>query len=309
MGMQEPLVSVITPIYNGAEFLANCIEGVLAQSYHNFEYILVNNCSTDNSWEILIEFAKKDNRIQIHNNPEFVNAEKNHNIALRFISPLSKYCKVVQADDGLFPECVFRMVELAEKNPSVGIVGAYGINDSGEVLWQGLPLEKSIVSGKEMCRALLLGGPYIFGTPTTTLFRSEYARQRQEFYDETDTHSDTDVCYRILQNSDFGFIHQVLIYRRSRNESLSSYSKKMNTYTPSQIQNLKTYGPTFLNAAEFEKRMQERVDNYNLFLSRNIFSNKNKEFWDFHRESMKKLGLPFNLKKLYLLAVKRILFR
>ena len=47
-----PLVSVLTPVYNGEDYLAECIESILAQTYRNFEYTIVNNCSKDRSLEI-----------------------------------------------------------------------------------------------------------------------------------------------------------------------------------------------------------------------------------------------------------------
>jgi glycosyltransferase involved in cell wall biosynthesis len=48
----QPLVSVVTPVYNGAEYLRQCIESVLAQSYENWDYLIVNNCSKDRTLEI-----------------------------------------------------------------------------------------------------------------------------------------------------------------------------------------------------------------------------------------------------------------
>ena len=154
----QPLVSVLTPVYNGEKFLAECIESVLAQTYKNWEYILVNNCSTDRSLEIAQSYAKQDTRIQIKNNQHFVNARKNHNVAFRLISPKCKYCKVVQADDWLFPECILQMVQLAEANPSVGIVGAYILKDV-EVVCDRLPYPSTVVPSREICRADLLAGP------------------------------------------------------------------------------------------------------------------------------------------------------
>src|SRR4030095_4995561 len=64
----SPLVSVVTPVYNGERYLAECIESVLAQTYQNWEYIIVNNCSTDRTREIGESYGRKDERIRIHNN-------------------------------------------------------------------------------------------------------------------------------------------------------------------------------------------------------------------------------------------------
>ena len=66
--ISEPLVSIVTPVYNGEKFLADCIESILAQSYENWEYIIVNNCSTDRSLAIAEKYAEKDARIKIFSN-------------------------------------------------------------------------------------------------------------------------------------------------------------------------------------------------------------------------------------------------
>jgi len=68
----QPLVSVLTPVYNGAEFLSECIESVLAQTYQNWEYTIVDNCSTDGTAEIARRYAAKDSRIRLHQNTEFL---------------------------------------------------------------------------------------------------------------------------------------------------------------------------------------------------------------------------------------------
>ena len=60
----QPLVSVVTPFYNTADYLRECIESVLAQTYTRFEYILVDNQSTDGSAEIAAEYSKRDSRIR-----------------------------------------------------------------------------------------------------------------------------------------------------------------------------------------------------------------------------------------------------
>ena len=81
---------VVTPVYNGAAFLRNCIESVLKQTYENYEYIIVNNCSTDRTLDIALSYAQQDSRIRIHQNDTFVGVIENHNLAFSLISPLSK---------------------------------------------------------------------------------------------------------------------------------------------------------------------------------------------------------------------------
>src|SRR5215470_7570143 len=110
----QPLVSVVTPVYNGEKYLAECIESVLAQTYVNWEYIIINNCSKDRTLEIAQYYARIDRRIRVHNNETFIGMIENHNIAFQQISPTSSYCKMVHADDWLFPECIMQMVKVAE---------------------------------------------------------------------------------------------------------------------------------------------------------------------------------------------------
>ena len=132
----QPLVTVLTPVYNNAEYLAECIESVLAQTYANWEYVIVNNCSTDGTLEIARRYAARDARIRVHDNDTFLGAEANHNLAMRQLSAGSRYCKLVFADDWLFPRCLEDMVAVAERHPSAAMVGCYGL-DGSRVLWDG----------------------------------------------------------------------------------------------------------------------------------------------------------------------------
>jgi len=132
MGVHDsPLVSVVTPVYNGAPYLAECIESVLGQTYSNFEHIIMDNCSTDGTSNIANEYAKKDSRIRVYRNDVLLDIIPNHNRAFRSISAESKYCKVVCGDDWIFPECIARMTCLAEANPSIGVMSAYQLSGGG----------------------------------------------------------------------------------------------------------------------------------------------------------------------------------
>ncbi|MGL6057799.1 MAG: glycosyltransferase family 2 protein, partial [Culicoidibacterales bacterium] len=63
--MNQPLVSVVVPVYNVAQYLPKCLDSIVNQTYKNLEIILVNDGSTDNSLEIIHEYAKKDSRIMV----------------------------------------------------------------------------------------------------------------------------------------------------------------------------------------------------------------------------------------------------
>ena len=100
MKMRElPLVSIVTPVFNGQRYLEECIESVLQQSYENWEYLIVDNASTDSTFSIAQQYAARDARVRAYHYDEFVGVIESHNRALRLISTNSKYCKVLAADD------------------------------------------------------------------------------------------------------------------------------------------------------------------------------------------------------------------
>jgi len=217
---EQPLVSIVTPVYNDAEYLRDCIESVLAQTYRRFEYIIVNNCSTDGTLEIAREYAARDPRVRVYTNARFVRVVENYNIAFRHISLESKYCKPVAADDLILPECVERMVGVAEGHPTVGIVGAHGLYSDAQmgVSCRGVPYGTSLVPGGALVRAYLLErGPAVFGSATFFLYRSALLRSRQAFFNEFEIHSDSEACLDAMEHYDFGFVHQILTFTRVRN--------------------------------------------------------------------------------------------
>ena len=179
----RPLVSVVVPFYNTAEFLAECVESVLGQTYTDFELILVDNCSTDGSAEIAREFTASDSRVLFFQNSKFLTQVQNYNQALLHISPNSRYCKIVQADDLIYPRCLTEMVEFADKNPSVGVVASYRLVGT-EIMPARLPHLRRVLAGREAARIELLEGLSLFGSPTSLLVRSDIVRQRTPFYSE-----------------------------------------------------------------------------------------------------------------------------
>lgn len=290
---QQPLVSVVTPVYNGEHYLRECIDSVLAQTYANWDYTIVNNCSTDRTLDIAREYAARDSRIRIHDNETFVRVIPNHNIAFRQIAPHSKYCKVVQADDWLFPECIEKMVGLAEEHPTVAIVGSYGLRGKA-VAWDGLPYPSTVVTGRDICRAKLLDGIYVFGAPTSLLFRSDIVRSRDSFYNESFLNADKEVCLEFLQHHDFGFVHQVLTFTRVREESMTSMSDALQMTWPSVLYDLVKYGPKYLSEDELKRLVDEHLRRYYRFLGEQVYRRRGHEFWSFHRGKLATLGYPLN---------------
>ena len=103
MSRVEPLVSILISVYNGQKYLAECIDSVLSQTYQNWEYLIVNNRSTDGTLDLAQPYALRDPRVRVHTNEEFVNRGENHNIAFRRISPRANIGRWYMQTTGCFP--------------------------------------------------------------------------------------------------------------------------------------------------------------------------------------------------------------
>lgn len=291
---EEPLVFVFTPVHNGEAYLAECIESVIDQSYRHWRYWIINNCSTDSSLSIAQHYAALDPRVSVVNNPAFVSSIENHNVGFRLLPPEARYCKVVSADDWLFPECLERLVSLAEANPSVGIINSYHLSGDAErmrVNWYGISSRDSVFSGRDICRSHLLGGPYVFGAPTSMLYRAELIRARDPFFPNAYPHADASACYECLQHCNFGFVHQILSFVRLHPDSISARLARFHALeTSTTLRNLISYGPVYLTREEYDARLKEVVGEYYRYLALEVFNSPKKEFWKFHRAELAALG-------------------
>jgi glycosyltransferase involved in cell wall biosynthesis len=284
-----PLVSVVTPFFDTEAYLAECIESVLAQSYGNFEYLLVDNQSRDRSGEIARGYAQKDRRIRVIQTPEFFDQVANYNFSLRNISPDSRYMKMVQADDWIFPRCLSDMIDLAEANPSVAIVSSYELKET-EVHGTGLPPWRRVIPGRKACRLHLLEGIYMFGSPTALLVRADIVRARDPFYAADRFHEDTEAVYEILRDHDFGFVPQVLSYIRAQQQSITGASRSFDPHALDRLILVKEYGPEFLSPEDYAHCLDFSEGRYYHRLAAAVFARRSATYWDYHRRGLATIG-------------------
>jgi glycosyltransferase involved in cell wall biosynthesis len=288
-----PLVSIVTPVHNEEEYLAECIESVLAQTYQNWDYTIVDNCSTDGSLQIARQYAAKDHRVRVLENQQFLPALANFNLALRHIAPASKYCKVVLGDDWIFPECLERMVAVVEEHPSIGIVSAYAL-EGKQVKCLGLPTQSTFVPGREICRKHFLEEVYVFGSPTNVLYRADLVKGRDPFYNEANIHADTEACFVLLKTSDFGFVHQVLTFSRVRPDSRSGPDTDNATDLGGFLETLVKHGPAYLTRNELNGRVNRHLSAYYYSLGKSLIFGRDKMFWGYHRTKLIEVGFGFS---------------
>ena len=117
----NPFVSVVMSVYNGGEFLKDAINSILSQSYKNFEFIIINDGSSDNFSEILELYD--DERIKVLNNQE--NKGLVYSLNRGLLESIGKYIVRMDADDISLPNRIEKQVEFMEREPEVGVCGSY----------------------------------------------------------------------------------------------------------------------------------------------------------------------------------------
>ncbi len=174
MSLSQPLVSVCIPVYNGAKYINETLDCVLGQTYKNIELIISDNCSTDNTLELIRAYA--DPRVKIFSN------EKNMGIKYNYLKVFTyatgKYLSFMGADDGMELTTIEKGVAIleSEKYRDVSLVNGYIsiINEESKRVY----LKKFIFGGGCFSsywgiRSNLLYGSNIIGEPNGALFKKE----------------------------------------------------------------------------------------------------------------------------------------
>lgn len=115
--LNEPLVSIGLPVYNGENFLSQALDSILDQTFENFELIIADNASTDATEEICKAYAEKDNRIRYYRHEQNLGAAKNYNFVFEVSN--SKYFRWAAHDDLIAPEFLEKCIEVLEQDSSI----------------------------------------------------------------------------------------------------------------------------------------------------------------------------------------------
>lgn len=114
-----PKISLIMSVYNGEDYLAETIDSVLSQTFTEWEFIIINDCSTDKTSQMLEEYAAKDNRIKVHTNETNLRLPSSLNKALSLAQ--GKYVARMDADDICMPDRLQKQYDFMESNPQIDL--------------------------------------------------------------------------------------------------------------------------------------------------------------------------------------------
>lgn len=118
-----PKISVFMPAYNSEEFIAEAIESILNQTFKDFEFIIINDGSTDHTWDIIQKYARQDNRIRAYS--RCINKGIVYTANEGFELARGEYIARMDSDDISLPERFEKQIKYMETHPDIGLLGAW----------------------------------------------------------------------------------------------------------------------------------------------------------------------------------------
>jgi glycosyltransferase involved in cell wall biosynthesis len=190
------------PVYQSEGYVQEAVESVLRQSLEDFELIIVDDASSDKSFEVLRRF--RDRRIRLYRHARNLGPGPTWNRAMEFAR--GAYIKVLPGDDILMPECLMRQVSVLEEGARDGIVLAYCgrelIDRTGRCVLRIRFPGVGLVKGGQLLQRTVRYGTNIVGEPGAVLFRCDAARRAGPFDASLGFVTDLDYWSRLLEHGD-----------------------------------------------------------------------------------------------------------
>ncbi len=178
MKMNQPKVSVIMSVYNGEKFLSIAIESILNQSYTDFEFIIIDDCSTDESLKIINTYAQQDNRIKIITRDQNIGIKgfiKNLNYGISIAK--GKYIARMDQDDISSENRFLQQASFLDNHPEIAMVGAQinFINEKGEKIGEKIgALEHNEITEKITSQIQLFHPVIMFRNYLNIYYREKF---------------------------------------------------------------------------------------------------------------------------------------
>ena len=216
----EPLVSVVVPIYNMGESITHCVMSIIAQSYQNYEVILVDDGSTDNSLRICKDLSGRDNRIKVfHTENRGSGPARNFGID----QAKGEYICFPDADDELTPDAFEKMVMATEEGKHDLVIAGFELVDQEGEHQKTQHYQNEAHSGDSIRRSYsrFVGSKShcpINGAPWIKLFDLKIIRQFGIEYPPLRRHQDTAFIVRYLSYTNSVFFLDAVLYKHYTND-------------------------------------------------------------------------------------------
>jgi len=300
-----PLVTVCIPTYNGAPFLRDCLDSVLAQTFANFEVIIVDDCSSDETVEIARAYAAGDSRIQVSRNAVNLGLVGNWNRCIELSH--GTWIKFVFQDDLILPECLSVMLHAAETSevPIVSCARDFifepGISGADRDLYlDNRDLIESVHRNAEYLEpdccaetAIRWIGCNFFGEPTAVLLHRKVFEQYGQFNSQIYSTCDLEYWIRVASNTGTLHLRQTLATFRVHQASSSAFFRqatgrryRIETIDPMIIVHEFVFHPQYENLRRVAARHEPPID-----LSAELWRRALSAEW-FAKRGAKSLSLP-----------------
>ncbi len=207
MSNDFPLVSVCIPVYNGEVFLEATLQSLLAQTYANWELIVVDEKSEDRTLEIVKRFGERNPGVpvKIYVNETRLRQARNMNRAIELAK--GEFIKVLCADDLIEPDCLAVQVSALQKHPSAVLAGSSKkvIDAKGRHLFTANRLPDGFLPGKQAIKACFRAGTNLIGEPSLVLLRASALKGFPLMNIEIPNCTDLDLWLRLLVHGDMVF--------------------------------------------------------------------------------------------------------
>jgi glycosyltransferase involved in cell wall biosynthesis len=242
---QNPLVSVIMPVYNAGNFLMEAIESILNQTYQNFEFIIVDDASTDNSFNVINYYAKIDKRIKPLRNKKNLGIAKTINKALSHVK--GQFIARMDADDIAMPNRLEKQVEFLINNPEIGVLGSqmFEINEKNIIT----NVRKVPLTNKNIKKNLFI--TQTIQNPTLMVNKKNIPEGILTYDPKFSPVDDLDVFFKLARYTKFANLPNYLIFYRKHksNSSLKNIRKTFFLTIKARINAVLKYGyrPNFIS--------------------------------------------------------------
>lgn len=277
-----PLISVVLPVYNGAKYLNNSIDSILKQTYSNFELIAVNDCSTDNTLEILEAYAKKDSRVKVICNKENLKLPKTLNVG--FAQAKGEFLTWT-SDDNMYKENAFEVLLNALKSNS-GVDLVYSdytyIDVDGCIIGMEIAPEPENIIAGNVCGA-------------SFMYSREIAERIGEYDADLFLAEDYDYWIRIFFNGKIMHLSDNLYFYRRHSQSLTAtkqYSIATQTFRVyrKNFNELLSLSRSIGSEKEFfEKMRKHALGEYGKEADKLIRNNASKKYREYYRKEKKRV--------------------
>lgn len=215
--MVKPKISVLMPVHNGEKYLSTSIKSILSQSFKNYEFIVIDDGSIDNSLKIIQGYKKKDKRIIVIQNITNIGTTKSLNKGLRVAK--GRYVVRMDADDWSYPNRLQKQYEFMEKHPEIVVSGGTidVCNEDMEVIYT----RKYPLQDKDVRKIIFLYSPFAH---SATIWNAEKMKHVGGYNENIPLSQDCELYFRVGKFAKFGNINSKIVKLRTHNRS-SSISK------------------------------------------------------------------------------------